>query len=70
MRSDEERFRFLEKFRLSLTWSNDGVSIHWRGIDRPGQPGAFYPVASGRTLAEATDIVIAKWERKHKQRWE
>jgi hypothetical protein len=69
MRSDADRFQFLEVHRLSLTWSNDGVSIHWRGVDRPGQPGAFYPVARGTTLADATDRAIERWEQKHKRHW-
>lgn len=38
MRPDDERFRFLAEFRLSVTWSVDGASIFWRGRDRPGQP--------------------------------
>jgi hypothetical protein len=67
MRSDEERFRFLEQFKLSTTWSNDGVSIFWRGRDSPGQPGQYFPVASGRTLEDAVDQAIARWEKKHGQ---
>jgi hypothetical protein len=69
MRTDEERLRFLERFRLSTTWNNEGVSIYWRGQDRPGHPGGFVPVSKGRTLAEATDLAIARWEKKHKKRF-
>jgi hypothetical protein len=65
MPSDEDRFRFLDRYRLSLTWSNDGVSIFWRGQDQPGMPGGFYPIARGKTLGEATDAAIERWERKH-----
>lgn len=69
MRSDEERFRFLEQFKLSVTWSNDGVSIFWRGRDQPGQPGQYFPVTSGKTLGDAVDQAIARWERKHGRRF-
>jgi hypothetical protein len=67
MRSDEERFRFLEEFKLSVTRNNDGVSIFWRGRDSPGQPGQYSSVASGRTLADTVDQAIARWEKKHGQ---
>lgn len=65
MRTDAERFRFLEEFKLSVTRTNDGASIYWRGQDEPGKPGGFYSIASGRTLEEAVDNAIARWERKH-----
>jgi hypothetical protein len=65
MEPDERRFRFLEQFRLSVTWSADGVSIFWRGRPVPGMPGAYHPITSGKTLEEATDRAIERWERKH-----
>jgi hypothetical protein len=69
MRTDESRFRFLNEHRLSSTWTNDGCSLYWRGQDRPGHAGGFVPIAKGRDLPEATDLAIARWERKHKARW-
>jgi hypothetical protein len=64
MPTDAERFRFLAEHKLSVTWTNDGASIFWRGKDEPGKPGVYFPVASARTLEEAVDAAIARWERK------
>lgn len=50
---------------LSVTWYDDGASIFWRGRAQPGQPGAYHPVSRGRTLEEAIDKAIARWERQH-----
>lgn len=69
MRTNDERLRFLTRFRLSVTWSNDGASIYWRGQDSPGQPGGYHSLASAPTLEEAVDAIIDRWERKHGERW-
>lgn len=69
MRSDDERFRFLAEYKLSVTWHADGVSIFWRGKDMPGEPGKYFPVSSGKTLGEAVDVAIARWERKHERKF-
>jgi hypothetical protein len=64
--TDAERFHFLEAHKLSVTFTNDGASIYWRGKDEPGKPGGFYPIASGPTLQVAVDRAISRWERKHR----
>ena len=69
MRTDAERFAFLQEHRLSVTVTNDGVSIYWRGKDEAGKPGGFYSIASGPTLAAAVDAAMLRWERKHRQRY-
>ena len=65
MYTDEQRFRFMEEHKLSVTWYDDGASIFWRGRAEPGKPGAYFPVSRGRTLEEAIDTAIARWERQH-----
>ena len=63
--SNSERFRFLDEHQLSITWNDDAASIFWRGKAQPGQPGAYYPLATAKTLAEAIDSVIARYNRKY-----
>jgi hypothetical protein len=65
MPTDRQRFRFMAEHQLSVTWSDDGASIFWRGKPKPGQPAPYHPVARGRNLAEAIDDAIARWERQH-----
>ena len=67
--TDEERFRFLDQFQLSVTWHDGVATIFWRGRDSPGQPGGYYEVSKGATLAKATDAAIERWEKKHGKRW-
>jgi hypothetical protein len=69
MPTNEERFRFLAQFRLSVTWNNDSVSLMWRGTDRPGHPGQYRPIANAPTLEEAVDVAIARWERKYRKKY-
>lgn len=64
MPTDEERFRFLNTFKISETWSNEGCSLYFRGEDEPGKPGGYFPIAKGKDLIEATDRAIERWERK------
>jgi hypothetical protein len=70
MRTAEERESFIQTFRISITWSNDEVSLYWRGRDSPGKPGGYHPIAKGETLTQAIERAIERWERKHKKRWE
>jgi len=65
MRTDEERLRFIEKFQLSVTWHDDVATIFWRGRPSPGQPGGYHEISKGKTLAEATDAAIERYNRKH-----
>lgn len=65
MPSDSERFAFIEKHQLSITWNDSRASLFWRGKAKPGEPGAYFPIADAGTLAEAVDNAIARWERKH-----
>lgn len=65
--TDADRFKFLEVHKLSVTWSDDGASIFWRGKAKPGQPGGYYPISQAPTLEASVDLAIAKWERKHKK---
>ena len=65
MRTDEERLRFIEKFQLSVTWHDDVATIFWRGRASPGQPGGYHEITKGKTLAEATDAAIERYNRKH-----
>jgi hypothetical protein len=66
MPSDAERFRFLAKFRLHVAFHADHVTLMWqeRVLHWEASP-PYYPVASGKTLEEATDTAIERWEKKH-----
>jgi hypothetical protein len=66
MPSDAERFRFLAKFRLHVSFHYDHVTLMWQERVRHNQASPpYYPVASGKTLEEATDAAIARYNRKH-----
>lgn len=65
MPSDSERFQFLAEHQLSITWNDGSASIFWRGKARPGEPGAYYPLATAKSLAAAVDSVIERYDRKH-----
>ena len=65
MRSDEERLRVIEKFQLSVTLHDDLATIFWRGRASPGQPGGYHEISKGKTLAEAADATIERYNRKH-----
>jgi hypothetical protein len=66
--TDAERFRFLAKFRLHVSWHSDHVTLMWqeRVLHWEASP-PYYPVASGKTLEEATDAAMARYNRKHGQ---
>jgi hypothetical protein len=66
MPSDAERFRFLAKFRLHVAFHDDHVSLLWQEkVQHWEASPPYYPVASGKTLEEATDAAIARYNRKH-----
>jgi hypothetical protein len=69
MLSDAGRFRFLSEFQLSIGWSDEGATMFWTGKARPGQPGRLFIVAKGRTLGDATDAAVKRWEAKHGKHW-
>ena len=62
MPSDAERFRFLARFRLYVAFHSDHVTLMWqeRVLHWEASP-PYYPVASGKTLGEATDAAIARY---------
>jgi hypothetical protein len=68
MPSDAERFRLLAKFRLHVAFHGDHVTLMWLWQEKVLHWEAsppHYPVASGKTLEEATDAAIARYNRKH-----
>lgn len=62
---DDERFRFLEQFKLSASWDDEEFTLFWREKSVPWQYGRLYVISKGKTLAEATDAAIARYNRKH-----
>lgn len=69
MRSDADRFRFIAQFQLSITWHDDSASLFWRGKPQPGEPGAYFPIENARTLDEAVDRAMDRWEKQHGMRF-
>jgi hypothetical protein len=66
MPSDAERFRFIAKFRLHVSFHADHVTLMWLGEGAAlGRSPPYYPVASGKTLEDATDAAIERYNRKH-----
>jgi hypothetical protein len=66
MPSDAERFRFLAKFRLHVAFHDDHVTLMWqKKVQHWEASPPYFEVASGKTLEDATDAAIARWERKH-----
>ncbi len=66
MPTDAERFRFLAKFHLHVTFHYEHVTLMWRGTVQHWEASPpYYPVASGKTLEDATDAAIARYNRKH-----
>src|SRR5437763_7286536 len=67
MPSDAERFRFLADHELSVVWYDSGASISWREKwPEPGKTAGYVLLCRAKTLEEAIDSVIERWERKHK----
>jgi hypothetical protein len=66
MPSDAERFRFLAKFRLQVSFHSDHVTLMWQEkVQHWEASPPYFPVASGKTLEEATDAAIERYNRKH-----
>jgi hypothetical protein len=66
MHSDAERWRFITQFRLHVSWHSDHVTLMWqRRVEHLEASPPYFPVASGKTLEEATDAAIARYNRKH-----
>jgi hypothetical protein len=64
--TDAERFRFIAKFRLHVSFHADHVTLMWREkVEHWEASPPYYPVASGRALEDATDAAIARYNRKH-----
>ncbi|MDB4871952.1 MAG: hypothetical protein JWL97_2956 [Gemmatimonadales bacterium] len=71
MRTNDDRFRFIAQFHLHVTWHSDhDVSLMWRAKSEnwEGSP-PYFPVSSGKTLEEAADEAIDRWEKKYGKRW-
>jgi hypothetical protein len=66
MPSDDERFRFIAKFRLHVSIHDDHVTLMWQETVQHWEASPpYYPVASGKTLEDATDAAITRYNRKH-----
>jgi hypothetical protein len=64
--TDAERFRFIAKFRLHVAFHDDHVSLMWqKRVQHWEASPPYFEVASGKTLEEATDAAIARYNRKH-----
>ena len=64
--TDAERFRFIAKFRLHVSFHDDHVTLMWQEkLQHWEASPPYYPVADGKTLEEATDAAIARYNRKH-----
>jgi hypothetical protein len=65
MPTDDERFRFLEQFKLTANWDDEEFTLFWREKSVPWQYGRLYVISKGKTLAEATGAAIERYNRKH-----
>jgi hypothetical protein len=64
--TDAERFRFIAKFRLHVSFHDDHVALMWQEkVQHWEASPPYYPIASGKTLADATDAAIARYQHKH-----
>jgi hypothetical protein len=64
--TDAERFLFIAKFRLHVSFHYDHVTLMWQEKRQHWEASPpFYPVATGATLEEAADVAIARYRRKH-----
>jgi hypothetical protein len=66
MPTDAERFRFIAKFRLHVSFHADHVTLMWRETVQHWEASPpYYLVASEPTLQAAADAAIERYERKH-----
>jgi hypothetical protein len=64
--TDAERWRFLADHELSVVWYDSGASISWREKwPEPGKIAAYRHLSRGKTLEEAVDVLIERYNRKH-----
>ena len=60
MPTDAERFQFIAKFRPHVSFHDDHVTLMWQEkVQHWEASPPYYPVASGKTLEDATDAAIA-----------
>lgn len=70
IRSDDSRFHFLAEHKLSITWYDGGPSLTWREErPQPGKAAGYLPISRGKSLEEAVDLAIDRWERQHGKPW-
>jgi hypothetical protein len=63
--TDAKRFRFISRFRLTVSWHADHVTLMWqKKVQHWEASPPYYPVASGKTLEAATDSAIERYNRK------
>jgi hypothetical protein len=60
-----ERLRFLDQFKQTASWDDEGYTLFWREKSVPCQYGRLYVISKGATLAQATDAAIERYNRKH-----
>jgi hypothetical protein len=66
MPTDAERFQFIATFRLHVSFHANHVTLMWqKRVAHWEASPPYYPVASGKTLEDATDAAIARYNRKH-----
>ena len=65
MPSDDERLRFLEQFKLTIAWDDEEWTLFFRDKSVAWLYGKSYVISKGKTLAEATDAAIERYNRKH-----
>ena len=65
MPTDAERFQFIAKFRPHVSFHDDHVTLMWQEkVQHWEASPPYYPVASGKTLEDATDAAIERYNRK------
>ena len=69
MPCDQERFRFLDEFKLTANWDDEEFTLLWREKSLPWQYGRLYVISKGTSLAAATDAAIERWEKKPGKPW-
>jgi hypothetical protein len=66
MPTDAERFQFIARFRLHVAFHADHVTLMWqKRVEHWEASPPYYAVASGKTLEDATDAAIERYNRKH-----
>jgi hypothetical protein len=66
MPTDAERFQFIARFRLHVAFYADHVALLWqKRVEHWEASPPYHAVGSGKTLAEATDAAIERYNRKH-----